>query len=113
MKYQNIERTFILRLTKEENMIFEQRFIESGMSTRSEFLRFLIRYGCIYKVDYSYLQDYAMQLQKIGTNINQIAHKVNSTGDFYAPDLEYLQGELKKIWQLQKSMLSNEPLINQ
>ena len=45
------------------------------------------------------------EIQKIGVNINQIAHRVNSTDTIYARDIEELKEGLARIWQLQRSNL--------
>ena len=39
------------------------------------------------------------ELQKIGTNINQIARRVNATGTLYAQDMEDIKGAMAAtIW---------------
>ena len=45
-------------------------------------------------------------IQKVGVNVNQIARRVNSTGNVYKEDLEEIKGALDKIWQLQRYTLS-------
>ena len=45
-------------------------------------------------------------IQKVGVNVNQIAKRVNSTGNAYQEDLEEIKGALEKIWQLQRYTLS-------
>ena len=49
------------------------------------------------------------ELQKIGTNINQIAKRVNATGEIYAQDIEDIKGVLNEIWLSQRSILSKAP----
>ena len=39
------------------------------------------------------------ELQKIGTNINQIAKRVNATGTLYAQDIEDIKEAMAEIWQ--------------
>ena len=45
------------------------------------------------------------QLQAIGRNINQIARKLNSTGNIYKEDVAELKERLDDIWQLQRTIL--------
>ena len=45
------------------------------------------------------------QLQAIGRNINQIARKLNSTGNIYKDDIAELKERLDDIWQLQRTIL--------
>lgn len=112
MAYDDIEHRFTLRLDREDNLLFEEKFRKSGLDNRNDFLRMLIRYGCVITVDYSYINDYNMHFSKIGTNINQIAHVVNSKQSIGRPEIKRLQKEMKKLWQLQRSMQLEEPLIN-
>lgn len=65
--------------------------------------------GCIFVVDYSAIKEMTYELHKIGVNINQIAHKVNSTGTIYEKEINDLKEMLDIIWQFQKSILSEEP----
>lgn len=46
------------------------------------------------------------ELSAIGTNINQIAARVNSTGRIYGEDIDFLKEKVEEIWRLQKSILS-------
>ena len=112
MKYEQFERSFIIRLTKDDNQIFEEKFKRSGLNSRSEYIRELIRFGFTYTVEYSHIQEANMQLSKIGTNINQIAKKVNENQPLLASDITLLKEYMEMIWQLQKSTLSQEPLVN-
>jgi len=54
-----------------------------------------------------------MQLQAIGTNINQIAARVNETRTIDNTQINKMKEAMDEIWQLQRSMQSKEPLINQ
>ena len=48
------------------------------------------------------------ELHKIGVNINQIAHKINSTGTIYEKEINDVKEMLDTIWQFQKMILSDE-----
>ena len=95
-----------LRLSDDENRILEGKWRISGMKSKSSFLRQQIVEGMVYEVDYSWVRDYNVQLGKIGTNINQIAHKVNGTGEITDAEIAMLKKEMDEIWRLQRSMLS-------
>lgn len=43
----------------------------------------------------------------------QITHRINSTNTVYQKDLDDIKELMEKIWQLQKSMVSKQPLIKQ
>ena len=62
--------------------------------------------GYIIQLDYSAIKEQTAEIQKVGVNVNQIARRVNSTGNAYKEDLEEIKGALEKIWQLQRYTLS-------
>ena len=98
-----------LRLSDDEYRILNAKVSLSEHRNTSDFLRQLIVESIVYNVDYKYLRKYNYQLGKIGTNINQIAKRINETRSIYQHDIENLQREMDKVWQLQKSMLSEQP----
>ena len=72
-------------LSDDEQYILNTKFKASGMKSMSAFLRKLILYGYgyVYDVDYNYLRNYNTELGRISSNLNQIAKRVNSTGNIY------------------------------
>ena len=98
-------------LDDDEQYILDEKFRLSGMKSKSAFLRKLILYGYVYDVDYSYLRNYNTELGRISSNLNQIAKRVNSTGNIYKEDINEVKDFMNKVWRTQKSMLSKQPLI--
>ena len=43
------------------------------------------------------------EMHKIGVNINQIAKKVNSTGDLYPEEKQELKEMVKELWRILRS----------
>lgn len=83
------------------------------MTSRSAFLRQLIVYGFVYDVDYTELHKYNTLLSRIGTNLNQIAKRMNATGHIYDADVKQVKNLMEELWHTQKSMLSKQPCLNQ
>ena len=98
-------------LSDDEQCILEQKVKASGMKSKSAFLRHLILYGFVYDIDYSELREYKAALGKIGGNLNQIAKRMNATGNVYAADVKEVKELMKKVWDTQKSMLSKQPYM--
>lgn len=98
-------------LDDDEQYILDEKFRVSGMKSKSAFLRKLILYGYVYDVDYSYLRNYNTELGRISSNLNQIAKRVNSTGNIYQEDINKVKELMNEVWRTQKSMLSKQPLI--
>lgn len=98
-------------LDDDEQYILDEKFRLSGMKSKSAFLRKLILYGYVYDVDYSYLRNYNTELGRISSNLNQIAKRINSTGNIYQEDINEVKELMNQVWHTQKSMLSKQPLI--
>ena len=110
-KHKNLthRKSFHVFLSDEEAQILEDKYKDSGMCSKSAFLRQLILEGFVLETDFSEIQRYNFLLSNISNNINQVAHRCNETRSVYRSDIEQLQKEMKKLWQLQKSMLSMLP----
>ena len=98
-------------LSTDESKILEVKMRRSGFDSKSAFIRMLIRYAKAFKIDYKFLHEYSVSISKIGNNINQIAYKVNSTDCLGYEEYLTLRKDLEKIWQLQKSILSQIPSV--
>ena len=61
------------------------------MKSKSAFLRRQILYGFVYDIDYSELREYNAALGRIGNNLNQIAKRMNATGNIYAADVKQVK----------------------
>lgn len=100
-------------LSEDEDYILVQKQKASGLKSKSSFLRHLILYGYVYDIDYSELQEYNAALARIGNSLNQIAKRMNATGNVYKADVNEVKELMQKVWHTQKSMLSRQPLIKQ
>ena len=98
-------------LSDDEQKILDKKFRLSGMKSKSAFLRKLILYGYVYDVDYSYFRNYNVELGRISSSLNQIAKRINSTGNIYQDDMEDVKELMNQVWHTHKSMLSKQPLI--
>ena len=98
-------------LNDDERYILEQKWKASNMKSKSSFIRHLILYGYVYDVNYEHLREYNTILSRIGNSLNQIAKRMNATGNVYAADVREVKELMKQVWQSQKSMLSKQPSI--
>ena len=98
-------------LSDDEQYILDQKWKASGMKSKSAFIRHLILYGYVYDVNYEHLREYNTTLARIGNNLNQIAKRINSTGNIYKEDMDEVKELMNEVWRTQKSMLSKQPLI--
>ena len=85
-----------IRLSNEEYSALQKWQGWLGMSTMNDVIRTFIRSGVGYKFDYSEHSHYAVELSRIGNNINQIAYRVNAISNVYQSDIDMI-----KEYQLQ------------
>ena len=100
-------------LSDKGQYILEQKVKISGMKSKSAFLRRLILYSFVYDLDYSDLRDYNATLGKISGNLNQIAKRMNATGNVYKADVEEVKKLMKQVWDTQLAMLKKQPSMKQ
>lgn len=113
MSQRNRKHPVQIYLNENEQYILNEKFRLSKMISKSAFLRKLILYGFVYEVDYSHIREMNTLLGNIGGNMNQIAKRINTTNSVYQKDMDDIKELMKQIWQLQKSIVSNQPLIKQ
>lgn len=94
-----------IRATDYEYMLIKERKEKSGADSLNEYILKAAIDGYIINVDYSDFKQLIFELNKIGVNINQIAHKVNSTNQVYQTDMDELQDNMKLIWKLIRAKL--------
>lgn len=109
MEKRKRDNQIILRLNDDEKYILDAKCKNAEYKNRNDYLRHLILYGYTYYVDYSELHDYNINLSRIGKSLNQIAARINSTGNVYQEDMEEVKELMEQVWRTQKSMLSKQP----
>lgn len=88
-----------IRLTQEEYDAIERKFRNSGLRSRSEFVRAMIFEGYIIHINEDELKKLNRLISNIASNINQVAVRVNSTNHIYAEDIAEIKEGQDKIWQ--------------
>ena len=109
----NRKNTLQIYLDNDELYILNRKLKQSGMNSKSAFIRHLILYGYVYDVDYYCLHKMNTLLASTSNSLTQIAKRVNTTGNIYKDDLNEIKEIMEKIWHTQKSMLSQQPLAKQ
>ena len=67
------------------------------------YLRKMAIDGYIVNTDSTPLKKQYEEMHKIGVNINQIAKKVNTTGDLYPEEIKELKEMVKELWHILRS----------
>lgn len=96
-------------VTEEEKELILKRMNNIGTANMGAFIRKMAIDGEIFLIDNMPLKEMNMNLTRVGSNINQIAKRVNSTDRYYKEDFIEIKEMLDEIWQLQKSILLKLP----
>lgn len=90
-------------VTEEERKLIRRKMIESKTKNMGAYLRKMAIDGYIVNTDTTPLKKQYEEMHKIGVNINQIAKKVNTTGDLHPEEMQELKEMVKEIWHILKS----------
>ncbi len=92
-------------LTYNEYSALKQNVEKSGLLSMSAYLRKMIFDGYIINVDLSDLSSVEKLLRNISNNLNQIARRVNLSGNVYSEDLKEIRERLNEVWALLYEMV--------
>lgn len=87
------DKKICFRITEFEKDLIKHNYEESGLHSFQEFVIKVLTDGYIVNVDTDNLHQYAYEINKIGTNINQIAHRINML-DEKTPDIYLLKQDV-------------------
>lgn len=97
MQHRERRRQISIRLNDQEYETFMDSYKKSGLQNQRDYILSMCLKGYVVRVDTSGLYKVAEELNKIGVNINQIAHKVNSSGVLQALELKDLQKSMTNV----------------
>ena len=90
-------------VSPEEKKLIRRKMIEAKTKNMGAYLRKMAIDGYIVNTDTTPLKKQYEEMHKIGVNINQIAKKVNSTGDLYPEEMQELKEMVKELWRILRS----------
>lgn len=93
-------------VTEEERKLIEYKMSLVPTKQIGAYIRKMAIDGYVIYTDTANIKEMNKELRAIGRNINQIAKRVNSTGDIYREDIAELRERLGEIWRLQRTILS-------
>lgn len=96
----------IIRVTEEERALIEEKMQQIPTLNLSAYARKMLIDGYIITLDLQEVKGHTAQLQKIGVNINQIAKRINETGQIYADDMDEVKRVMEEVWRLERRFLS-------
>jgi uncharacterized protein (DUF1778 family) len=99
----NIALTF--RVTAEEKALIEKRMEQSGITSMRAYLLKQAIDGRVIHVELDSVREMIRLLSNATSNINQIAKRVNTTGNLYAADVSDLQSRYDELWTQTREIL--------
>ena len=88
-----------IRVNREELEAIDRKFRNSGMKSRSEFVRAMIFEGYIVQFNEDKMNELLKLARSISNNVNQIAVRANSGGKVYADDIADIKKGVDQLWQ--------------
>lgn len=101
------------RMNDEEYEIFMDKFLKSKSDSQGKFIRRMLLNGIILHFDESKAKTAFRLISNIANNINQIALRVNSTGNIYAEDISEIQRDINELWRQQRYFQSELQKLRQ
>ena len=95
----------IIRITEEERAVIEEKMTQIPTLNLSAYARKMLIDGYIITLDLQEVKGHTAQLQKIGVNVNQIAKRINETGQIYADDMDEIKHVMEEVWRLERRLL--------
>ena len=86
-----------IRLRPDENNYIKNKMDNAGRKNFNAFALEMLIQGQVTIVDFKSLSELKIAIDRVGKNINQIAKKVNETGDVSKSDIDETKKLLKEI----------------
>ena len=94
------------KVTPEEKSKIDEKMEQLGIHNRRAYLRKMAVDGYAVRVDMADFKALVSLLRICSNNLNQIARRVNSTGNLYAEDVADLQSRYGELWSAVSTILS-------
>ena len=107
--YRQIQK--IMRVTPQENELIKQRMAYHNFSNFNTYARYMLLTGEVVTVDYSELVKLRTEINRIGTNINQLAKYVNTNEEVSLENYQSLQASLLEVKRLMDENFDKEVAI--
>ena len=100
--------TLNIRFSEWEMQDIKDKCEKFGYKNKSAYVRDCVRARVNLNVDKADFAETNRLMKAIGNNINQIAVRLHSTGNFYAEDMKEIKKGVSEIWHILLSMESGQ-----
>lgn len=88
----------LIRMTESEIALIKEKMEEYGTTNMSAYIRKMAIDGYIVKLELPELKELVRLLANYSNNLNQIAKRVNVTGDLYSTDFDEIRRQQDDLW---------------
>ncbi len=99
------ETSVLIRMTESELAQIRERMEEFGTTNMSAFIRKMAIDGYIVKLELPELKEMTKLLSSYSNNLNQIAKRVNATGNFYTADFDEILQNQEHLWNATEKII--------
>jgi len=94
-----------VRVSAEEKELISKKMAAFGTINRESYMRKILIDGYVIRVEFRQVQKLLHLLGNVSNNINQIARKVNQTGNIHAEDIHKIREEMESFYpELRKAI---------
>ncbi|NBK91729.1 plasmid mobilization relaxosome protein MobC [bacterium 1XD21-13] len=94
------------KVSPEEKAVIDKKMEQLGTHNQRAYLRKMAVDGYIVRVDMTDVKELAVLLRNCANNLNQIARRVNGTGNLYEEDVVDLKVRYGELWVVFSMLLS-------
>lgn len=98
------DKTVKLRCTETEKLAIEKLASENNMSVNTYLCKMALE-GFVIQVDFAELKNLIYEVNRIGNNVNQIAHRVNTNDAASRSDIKEVKRQVDLLWSLIRAEL--------
>ena len=93
------DKNLIFKVNEDEWYLIQKRLEVCEVSYMSELFRHMMIHGIYLEFDHNEMKKIRQSVMSVANNVNQIAHRVNSTSRIYKQELYELQEGVDRLWQ--------------
>ena len=99
-----------LRVTPAQWQMIQDRMDRVGVKDFNKYARQMLIEGYFFVIDdRKELKEFTIAINKIGNNINQIAHALNAGQQASQDDIDLIKDMMTTIWQYQRCIYTGQP----
>ncbi|HEM3587020.1 TPA: MobC family plasmid mobilization relaxosome protein [Streptococcus suis] len=109
-KQEGLRRTIQMkfRVTEEEKAEIKNRMESVNIKHFEKYARFMMAKGEVKLIDFPALKALRLEVNRIGTNINQVAKRVNENGSVSLEDIAELKAYQRELDQKINQLINDE-----